>query len=235
MRETVVIDRRFRGPPESGNGGYCCGLLAGLVGGPAECTLRAPPPLATPLAVERQADGQVLVRHGERLIAEAVPARIDVEVPAPVDLATAELAARGYVGFHRHPYPGCFVCGPERGEADGLRIFPGAVPGRELAAAPWIPDASLAGDDGLVRAEIVWAALDCPSWFGANAFERYEGNVLLGRLAGEVLARPRSGQACVALGWRIASQGRKVTCGSALFSGEGALLGRARATWIKPA
>lgn len=45
MSETIVIPRRFRGPLTSGNGGYTCGLLAGIVGGEAEVTLRLPPPL----------------------------------------------------------------------------------------------------------------------------------------------------------------------------------------------
>jgi hypothetical protein len=33
MRATIRIDRRFRGPPESGNGGYVCGCLAQFVVG----------------------------------------------------------------------------------------------------------------------------------------------------------------------------------------------------------
>ena len=41
----IVIDRRFRGPAESGNGGYACGVFAR--GEEAEVTLRLPPPLET--------------------------------------------------------------------------------------------------------------------------------------------------------------------------------------------
>jgi hypothetical protein len=51
VSDPIVIDRRFRGPPESGNGGYTCGLVAGRVDGPAEVTLRLPPPLEEPLTV----------------------------------------------------------------------------------------------------------------------------------------------------------------------------------------
>jgi len=50
MTERVTIDRRFRGPSDSGNGGYVCGVVAALVGGPAEVTLRSPPPLDRPSA-----------------------------------------------------------------------------------------------------------------------------------------------------------------------------------------
>ena len=37
---TLSIDRRFCGPPGSGNGGYTAGRLAALIGDPAEITLR---------------------------------------------------------------------------------------------------------------------------------------------------------------------------------------------------
>ena len=40
------------------------------------------------------------------------------------------------------------MCGPDRAEGDGLRVFPGPVAGRGLWAAPWTPDPSVAGADG---------------------------------------------------------------------------------------
>jgi hypothetical protein len=45
------IEERYRGPPDSGNGGYVCGLVAGFLGGSAEVTLRRPPPLDRTLLV----------------------------------------------------------------------------------------------------------------------------------------------------------------------------------------
>ena len=54
----ITIPKRFCGPPTSGNGGYSCGRLAAFVQGPAEITLRAPPPLDTKLSIERH-DGVV--------------------------------------------------------------------------------------------------------------------------------------------------------------------------------
>ena len=42
----MIIERRFNGPPDSGNGGIACGLLASTVDFPVpEVTLRLPPPL----------------------------------------------------------------------------------------------------------------------------------------------------------------------------------------------
>jgi hypothetical protein len=54
------IERRYNGPAGSANGGYTCGLVARLVGGPcAEVTLRRPPPLGRPLRVGRKDGGRV--------------------------------------------------------------------------------------------------------------------------------------------------------------------------------
>src|SRR5689334_504274 len=57
---SVVIDRRFNGPPASGQGGYSAGLLAERI--PSDCaavSLRLPPPLDTPLEIEERDDGTV--------------------------------------------------------------------------------------------------------------------------------------------------------------------------------
>ena len=128
MSGSLTIARRFRGPETSGNGGYTCGLIARFIAGDAEVTLRRPPPLDRPLTVTREG-GRVLVHDGPDLIAEAVPSPLDLEVPAAPTPAEAEAAVPRYAGFIRHFFPGCFVCGPERAAGDGLRLFPGRVPG----------------------------------------------------------------------------------------------------------
>jgi hypothetical protein len=229
----VLIARRFRGPPDSANGGYACGVVAGLLaGGDVEATLRSPPPLERELVADR-GEGRAAIRDGDAVVAEAVATALALEVPPAVGFEDAERAARRYPWFEGHPFPGCFVCGPERSSGDGLRILPGAVDGREVAAAPWIPDASLAAADGLVAPEIVWAALDCPSWFGMCCFHPWrEGRALLGRLAARVVQRPRVGEPCVAAGWFLGRDGRKMTLGSALYGDDGAVRAFARATWI---
>jgi hypothetical protein len=45
----ITVPHRFRGPSDSGNGGYSCGVIAAHAGNPAEVTLRRPPPLDTPM------------------------------------------------------------------------------------------------------------------------------------------------------------------------------------------
>ena len=81
--------------------------------------------------------------------------------------------------------------------------------------------------------ELVWAALDCPSGWAVDDFQR-EG-VLLGRMATEIERLPASGEPHVVLGWRIGGEGRKRFAGSALLTGSGRGLARSRSTWIVPA
>ena len=93
MPKSLAIPRRFNGPLESGNGGYCSGIVAGFLEGAAEVSLRRPVPLDTPLDVMRENDGSVRVLDGETLVAEARSApELHAEVPAPVSLATRPAA-----------------------------------------------------------------------------------------------------------------------------------------------
>ena len=68
--------------------------------------------------------------------------------PAPAIIATA--ASRIYEGFSNHAFPRCFVCGPDRDEGEGLRIFPGLLEGGAVAA-PWVPHRAFADEGGVVR------------------------------------------------------------------------------------
>ena len=165
----LIIPSRFRGPSRSGNGGYVCGRIAAYADGPVTVTLRRPPPLATPMAVEQGGEGSLRIHHGRTLIAVATssPDLPDLEIPGPVSMAEARMAAGRARYFQDPVFPDCFVCGMSRRAGDGLRIFPGPVPGRALWAAPWTPDSSVASTDGRVRPEVAWAALDCPSGIAA--------------------------------------------------------------------
>lgn len=231
MSHQVIIDPRFRGPPESANGGYVCGIVAGLIGETAEVTLRRPPPIGRPLAVVRLDGGGVSLRDGETLVAEGVPASVEIDVPESVSFEAAAEASKSFVWAESHPYPTCFVCGPQRPAPDSLRIFPGAIAGRDAVAAPWVPDASLGDESGTVRPEFVWSALDCP---GAFAFIRSADDlVLLGRLAAKLTTPLRYGQRYVVLGWPLGSEGRRLYAGTALFSEDGTLHAIATATWVR--
>jgi hypothetical protein len=215
-----TIARRFRGPDESGNGGYTCGLVARAFGASeVEVTLRLPPPLDTPLRLDP--DGGV--RAGEMLVAQARAAAVDLDPPAPVSWEEAAASQRP---DPTSPFPHCFVCGRDREEGDGLRIFAGPVGRDGLVAAPWSPAADTVGP------EFVWAVLDCPGAYATGVPGR--GTVVLGRLTARVERVPATGERCVAVGWPLGSDGRKHGAGTALFTAAGELLGLGRAVWVEP-
>jgi hypothetical protein len=231
--ETIVIERRFRGPPDSANGGYACGIVARRIEGTSTVRLHVPPPLDQPMLLTAD-DGHAALHRDDVLVAAGAAAPHDVEAPAPVAYDDAVEATSRFRWHHDHPFPGCFVCGPERHAGDGLCIFPGAVVGRTVVAAPWVPDASVVDDAGRARPEVVWAALDCPSWFGLLAYEAGATTALLGQLSAQIVRAPRQGERCVVIGWSRGRDGRKLYGGAALFPSDGDLLGSSAATWIEP-
>jgi hypothetical protein len=220
---SIVIPRRFRGPTGSGNGGYVCGRLAAFVDGPAEVTLRLPPPLETELAVEREGDDVILL-HRDAVVAEAEPARVEGGPPRAVTLAEAEDATARYPGFEEHAFPECFSCGPRREAGDGLRIFPGALADGSGVAAPWVARE--------VEPAVVWAAIDCAGAYAVGVSER--GETVLGRMAARIDRLPGEGERCIVVGWPAGADGRKLGAGTALLSESGELLAVARQVWIAP-
>ena len=173
------------------------------------------------------------------LVAEGIsaPDGPAAELPGPVSLAEARAAgARSRLRIHpdEHPFPGCFVCGPARARGDGLRIMVGPVAGRDLCADVWYPDEPLAGADGDVRPEFVWAAVDCAGGVALADAAPAGPPHILGRLSVRLLAAVRTGQPHIVAGWRVAEEGRKLTAGSAPFTAVGQAAGIARATWIRP-
>jgi hypothetical protein len=226
----VQIPARFCGPPGSANGGWACGTLGRFVGARAEVTLRSPPPLDVEMSVVETPDGLEL-RAGETLVAQARPATLALDPPLPVAFDDATAATAGFRWRETHPFPTCFVCGPKRGP-DALRIYPGAVANRDVAAASWIVPEDLRDADG-IRPELLWSTLDCPSWFGYCAFHDDYGPVMLGRLTADIRHRPDPGQRCVVAGWKVSREGRKINCGSVVWSETGDVLAVGHATWIE--
>jgi hypothetical protein len=239
--KSVVIEKRFCGPPNSANGGYVCGLLAAHIDGDAEITLLAPPPLGQRLEIVAGERGMELRKEGTTL-AMGRSVRFDVpEIPI-VDFHQAQDAVRrSPFDASRHPLPMCFVCGPARVERDGLRIIPGLLTPRPdhmigTFAAPWVPYANLAGEDGAVAGEFVWAALDCPTGF-AGVDAQHLGmtgteTILLGRMRARIERRPYPGDQCIIVAWPTGKDGRKLFANSALLSSNGELLAIAQATWL---
>lgn len=253
----LTVPRRFCGPPDSGNGGYTAGLLAERVRGgtaqavspspdcPAvEVTLRQPPPLDVAMSVQHvPADdpGNVTGTTATRLlmggakIAEAVCVDADLDTVEAVSRAEATEAMERFAGFTSHPFPTCFSCGPDRAEGDGLRIFPGPVPGGRVAAA-WVPDAGLAESSDLLDDDVqkvglptLWAALDCVGGWGGGIEER---RMVLGRMTAQVDTLPVVGEPHVVVGASRGTEGRKTFTASTLYDSDGRIVARAQHVWI---
>lgn len=232
--DELTIDPQFAGPPGWGNGGYVCGRLGQMLGGTVVVTLRRPIPLGRPLSVVRPAPDVLELRDGDAPLAEARAGALQLALPEPPRFAEAEAArARSPALGPERPLASCFVCGSDRGEGDGLRLFPGPIGAAGVLAAPWAPEPVFADGEGIVRPEFVWAALDCTGAF-AVLQERAGANLLLGRLTARLDRRVEAGRRYVVAGWRIASDGRKHEAGTAVFAEDGRACAAARATWIEP-
>ena len=239
---SIIIDKRYCGPPNSGNGGYVCGRLARYIPGGAEVTLRAPPPLDKPLDVVATDDGLWELRYGATVVAAGRPASVELtrlEKASFDEACAAELLTP--VKPREHPLPTCFVCGPARAQGDGLRIFAGPLVRQSrnasaVLAATWTPDPTLTAEDGFVAPEFLWSALDCPTGY-ASSHDRESGSfdrtpILLGRMSARIETRPRPGERCVITAWETGRDGRKRFAEAAAYGEAGTLLAVARATWI---
>src|SRR5580698_8580757 len=229
----IQVSTRFCGPPGSANGGYICGLVAGGIHQPVAVRLLRSPPLATPFELHAVESGLWAVDYaGQRYIEARATAPLELEIPAsPGNLQAQESSLQGPRDSREHPCPGCFVCGPDRAEGDGLRIFAGPVPNRDIVAAAWVPDPSLTRGDGQVPPEVLSAALDCP---GFHALRTGARPWLLGEFTAHVDRVVRAGERCVIVGWKIDGQGRKQRVGTALFDEDSEVCAWARGTWIEP-
>jgi hypothetical protein len=184
---------------------------------PVAVTLLAAPPLETPMTVAG-AGKRVSVRAGDTLIATVSTVdRAPGAVPL-TDLTTARAAARGYQGRTDHPFPNCFACGPNR--ADGLRLTPGAVPGRpHTVACPWTPGS----DDP----DMLWSVLDCPGGW----VEERRPPLVLSRLSVVIPGRVEPGTPHVVVAARLGTHGRTVSVGSSVYTSSGRLISTAAAVW----
>jgi hypothetical protein len=217
----VVIARRYRGPLRSANGGYAAGLVAQVFDGPAEVTLRLPPPLETQLALHREGDRAVLL-DGDALVAEATPGEPALVPPPPPAFAIVAADADELPpGWGTEEFGECFSCGTRR-EGDGLAIHP--HPHGGLVAAAWVVPRE-------VSPEIVWAAIDCSGAYAVGGPGL--GEPVLARMTARVDRLPVEGERCVVIGWSLEEDGRKLHAGTALLS-DGEVLAVARQLWIVP-
>ncbi|MDN5855015.1 MAG: hypothetical protein L0K86_19625, partial [Actinomycetia bacterium] len=193
--ETARIGSQFNGPNRSGNGGYVAGTvgsrLAGSTGRAATVDLRVPPPLDSDLRW-RIRDERLDLVDAETVVASGRPGELDAEDPlvAAVSVDQASAAREAYEGFDAHPFPRCFVCGNERAQGDGLRVFSGPLPDGRMACT-WTPHSAFGDDDGLLACPYVWAAMDCPGGWAAHIKQQ---PMVLARMTAQLYRRPSIGE-----------------------------------------
>ena len=231
--DEVQVHRRFRGPPTSGNGGYVAGIAAEWIDGPAQVDLLAPIPLEMPLH-RRRDDAEVMIFDANRNYVRARPLDLplDLNIPAPPVVEELEAAAMSFPGPSGHPIPGCFVCGTERSPGDGLCLYPGESPHRDVAVAEWNPPEELADEHGHVCERYLWAALDCPSYFGLCEPRPL---ALLARLSAAIERPVLAGERLSITGWELSREGRKHHSATVIHDQSGGLVAAARALWVEVA
>ncbi|MFC1822417.1 hypothetical protein ACFL9T_06890 [Thermodesulfobacteriota bacterium] len=230
MGVKVKFEKRFIGIPGVTQGGYVAGVLAGLIDGAAVVNLRRPPPLERELEMVKQQDGAVELRDKGHIVADGGPTSLNLKIPEPVTVHEARMASQDYPYLKSHPAPNCFVCGTNRADGDGLRIFPGPIAKRDFFAACWIPDASVANSVGHVRAEIVWAALDCPSYFAFLPTGKLDS--FLVRMRADLPAPISVNREHVVMAWPISEDGRKRLAGVAIYDIESKLCAIGETLWV---
>jgi hypothetical protein len=105
------------------------------------------------------------------------------------------------------------------------------TPGMRVGA--WKPDAAFLDDDGRLRAEFVWSALDCPGGWAIA------GPANTGTLQVEILGPVDGREELIVMGWPMAVDAarpgsRRRYAGTAMFDARGRLLARGAAIWVTP-
>ena len=192
--------------------------------------LRQPPPLDKPLSVVCEGD-VVRLLDDDTLVAEGRPVQFQLDVPPLPTWAEAETAVSRYPPAKPHPLPTCFGCGDARYEGDGLRIFSGFVENRDIVAATWLPHPSFADDNGFVKPEFIWTALDCPGGWSILNQVGFKP-ILLGKFATRLVQPVAVGERYMVMGWWVETDGRKHVAGTAVYTANGNLCAIGKATWI---
>lgn len=222
MTDFVSIPGRFRGPANSGQGGYSAGVAASFIDGPAHVRLRRPPPLDRQLSVETGPDG-VSIRDGENVVLVARSSTLDA-IPPPDEAWLSAVFERGpQSAMDWHMAPTCFVCGTQ----DSLGMHPTRMDQFPLWATVWTPELRL-GEPNLPP-EIVWAVLDCPAGWATTDSRRPKRSFFpaLADMTAEIVHPIPLGSPVAVLGWMTSDGDRRIECESAVIDESGTVLARA--------
>ena len=234
-RWEVTIDKHYVGPTDIAQGGYVGGRMAEYLGSDTvEVTMRNPTPMGRPVIFDTSEPGLVLLYDGDKLLNEARPAKLDMEIPEPVSFEEAQEASLRHVT--ETPFPNCFGCGAARSEDEGLHLRSGPVKRRNMVAIDWVPRAAAVGaEEGEdVPLPIVWAAMECPvsrAW-DIGGLKGDDELAVLGRMTTKVITRPKVGQKCFIMGWPIERAGRRIELEGSLHNEKGEVMVMTHFTFV---
>ncbi|MGW2558073.1 hotdog fold domain-containing protein [Streptomyces sp. NPDC001514] len=233
--DAIVVPELYVGYPGVAFGGYVAGVLAERSGAKSvRVDFRGPVPVEVPVRIAETAHGGVELGEGERPLATARPAELPLDAPEAPSWDEAVAAAEAFRAAPPEGLVDCFGCGLDRTPERGLRQHCTPVPGRGLVASAWVPSPALADPDGLLPAELVWGALDCPgNWAGRMLGSQRPGAVTAA-LTGTVLRPVRTGEPYISYAWLRSESGRKHSMGVALATVGGELCALAEALWLDP-
>ena len=232
----IVVERRYEGPPGSGQGGWSSALFAERLPYRATVSLRAPIPFDRPLRIEMVDGGHRLVDDtargddGPAVIMTARPWSPDVPDTGPVDIATARAARAAFGTFVvPHPVPDCFSCGT-RHDTMGVHACP---LGDGRLATDWTVPAWATTPTAARGA--LWAALDCTAAFYVG-FVPEVRRVVTVQYAVDALRPVSPGEALALVAGPgdhdPAWDGRKRGACSVAFDEDGHTVARARSFWV---
>jgi len=226
-RREIVIDPYYEGPTDIAQGGYISGRMAVyLESDTVEVTMKNPTPMGKPLILDTTTPDRVFVFEGERLLNEARPAQLDLDIPEHVSLETAKKASLRHIT--EMPFPNCFGCGSGRTEDDGLHLRSGPVEERNIVAIDWVPRAAAVGasEGEEVPEPVVWSAMECPTArvMQFSGIVKPEQSFLLGRMTSKVNRLPKVGRPYFFMGWPIERDGRKIEVAGSLHNEAGEVL-----------
>ena len=140
---TLRSPARFNGPPESGNGGWSAGLVAGLLpdAGAVTVRLQSPPPLETDLRSEVRDDGTVAVLAGDVPVATARP--LAAREPGARSLWTADLlrwCRRNQLSLSVRGVRRAAVLALVQAKVPGVQVGPSVVLGYADQGMAHLPD-----------------------------------------------------------------------------------------------
>ncbi|MGV9611656.1 PaaI family thioesterase [Nocardia xishanensis] len=234
--EEITFPEHVHGYPSVAFGGFVAGVLATHCPAPtARVDFRAKVPVGTPLALAGAAvNGTALTDAQGQILAEIGAATLSLDVPPAPSWTETEALTAGVLSSGERPITSCYGCGAACEPGRGLRLFPWALPGRDLVAAAWVPDPALGAADGIVTTENVWAALDCPGGHAGFLLSGMRRGAVTAALTATLLRSVRAGEPHIAHAWPIGQDGRKYTVGVALSTADGELCAVSEALWVEP-